>query len=244
MRFAKLLLGLTLMAVPAGAATCRDTEFEGLRFTLCEVTAGQDVRLFWGGTDGQVLGSFSRIEAMLAQRGEQLVFAMNAGMYHVDRTPVGLYLEDGAQHARIVTREGPGNFGLLPNGVFCIGPRGFAVIESRTYADSAPECRDATQSGPMLVIDGALHPRFLADSPSVNLRNGVGVSDDGQRAVFAISNDPVNFHVFARLFRDGLALNNALFLDGSISRLHAPELGRSDWGAPMGPVVGLVAPAS
>ena len=95
----------------------------------------------------------------------------------------------------------------------------------------------------MLVIDGALHPRFLADSPSVNLRNGVGVSDDGQRAVFAISNDPVNFHLFSRLFREGLGLNNALFLDGSISRLHAPELGRSDWGVPMGPVVGLVAPA-
>jgi len=243
MRIAETLLALTLMGAPAGAGTCHDTEFDGARFTLCEVTAGQDLRLFWGGPEGQVLGSFARIDAMLAERGERLVFAMNAGMYHADRAPVGLYVEGGALRARLVTREGPGNFGLLPNGVFCIGAQGFAVIESRAYAEAPPECRDATQSGPMLVIDGALHPRFLADSPSVNLRNGVGVSDDGQRAVFAISNDPVNFHLFSRLFREGLGLNNALFLDGSISRLHAPELGRSDWGVPMGPVVGLVAPA-
>jgi uncharacterized protein YigE (DUF2233 family) len=31
-----------------------------------------------------------------------------------------------------------------------------------------------------------------------------------------------------------------LFLDGAISSLHAPELGRSDGFAPLGPVVALV----
>ncbi|MCX8507754.1 MAG: phosphodiester glycosidase family protein, partial [Rhodobacteraceae bacterium] len=81
------------------------------------------------------------------------------------------------------------------------------------------------------------------DSDSVNIRNGVGVSEDGKRAVFVISDEAVNFHAFARLFRDGLKLPNALFFDGTISRLYAPERGRDDFGFPMGPMVGLVVPA-
>jgi uncharacterized protein YigE (DUF2233 family) len=36
-------------------------------------------------------------------------------------------------------------------------------------------------------------------------------------------------------------MNNALYFDGKISRLFAPELGRSDIGFPIGPMVGLVA---
>ena len=94
----------------------------------------------------------------------------------------------------------------------------------------------------MLVIDGALHPRFIPGSASRHLRNGVGVDADGGRAVLAISDAPVNFETFARFFRDALGLPRALYLDGKISRLHAPGLGRSDAGWPMGPVLGLVVP--
>lgn len=227
------------MAGAAGAA-CRDIVFEDLPFTVCEVTAGQDLRLFLNGPDGP-LGSFAAVDARLAAEGARLAFAMNAGMYHRDRRPVGLYIEEGAEIARIVTREGPGNFGLLPNGVFCVTER-LAVIESRAFRADPPACRFATQSGPMLVIGGALHPRFLPDSSSRYIRNGVGVSADGGRAVFAISNRAVTFHQFGRLFRDGLGLPDALYLDGSISRLHAPGLGRSDGGFAMGPIVGLVEP--
>jgi uncharacterized protein YigE (DUF2233 family) len=239
---AALALLLGLIAGPATAGACRDITFEQQGFTVCEVQAGQDLRLFLNDSDGQVFGSFARIDAALGESGQRLVFAMNAGMFHTDRRPVGLYVEDRQQAARLVTREGPGNFGMLPNGVFCVEDGGFAVIESLAYAEEPRDCRFATQSGPMLVIGGALHPRFLPDSSSVHIRNGVGVSDDGQRAVFVISNQPVTFHRFARVFRDALGLNEALYLDGSVSRLYAPDLERSDWGMPMGPVVGLVAP--
>jgi uncharacterized protein YigE (DUF2233 family) len=166
---------------------------------------------------------------------------MNAGMYHRDLAPVGLYIEEGTEVTPLVTREGPGNFGLLPNGVFCIGET-FRVIESRTFKEDRPDCRFATQSGPMLVIGGKLHPRLLPGSDSLNIRNGVGVSKDGTRAVFAISNDEVNFDAFARLFRDALGLPDALYFDGNISRLYAPSLDRHDGGFPMGPIVGTVVP--
>ena len=130
---------------------------------------------------------------------------------------------------------------MLPNGVFCTGgARPFQVIESRAFAAAQPDCRLATQSGPMLVIDGELHPRFLVDSDSRYIRNGVGVSPDGQTAFFAISDKPVTFHEFGRLFRDGLGVRDALYFDGSISRLYAPGLNRADFGRSLGPMVGLV----
>jgi uncharacterized protein YigE (DUF2233 family) len=126
--------------------------------------------------------------------------------------------------------------------VFSIGTSRIAVIESRAIADKRPKCRYATQSGPMLVIDGALHPLFKPNSDSLNIRNGVGVSPDGKTAFFAISNTRVNFARFARLFRDQLGTPNALYFDGSISRILAPELGRSGAGFSIGPIVGVVVP--
>lgn len=225
----------------AAYAECQDTVFEDQDFTVCTVTKSDDLRLFHSGTDG-IYGGFSAINAALAETGQQLGFAMNAGMYAPDRSPLGLYIENGIQRHDIITNEGPGNFGMLPNGVFCVADDGFAVIESRAFAAAPKTCRHATQSGPMLVIDGALHPRFLPDSDSYYVRNGVGVSADGQTAWFVISDDAVTFHHFARLFRDVLKAPQALYLDGSISRLYAPELGRNDLGWPMGPIIGTVVP--
>jgi uncharacterized protein YigE (DUF2233 family) len=235
-----LLLAILMAPVAAEAADCRDLSFEGASYTVCEVTAGEDLRLFHSGPDG-AYGSFRNVDEALAADGKALGFAMNAGMYHRDLAPVGLYVEDGVEVSKLVTRDGPGNFGLLPNGVFCIGD-GFRVIESRTYKQTKPDCRYATQSGPMLVIKGKLHPKLLPGSDSLYVRNGVGVSKDGQRAVFAISNDEVNFDAFARLFRDELGLPDALYFDGNISRLYAPALERHDGGFPMGPMVGTVVP--
>ena len=161
-------------------------------------------------------------------------------MYHDDRAPVGHYVEYGEEVMRVIPNAGPGNFGLLPNGVLCIREARVDVIETLRFVDQAPECAYATQSGPMLVIDGELHPRFLVDSTSRYVRNGVGTSADGKRAVFAISDSPVTFHEFGRLYRDHLDMPNALFLDGNISRLYAPDLNRSDFGFSLGPIVGTV----
>ena len=237
------VLALLALASPAAGEVCRTERFAETGFTVCEVQAGDDLRLFLNGADGKPLSGFDRVSAVLEAEGRRLVFAMNAGMYHPDRSPVGLYVEDGKALHRIVTRAGPGNFGLLPNGVFCIRDGTFAVIESRRYAEEKPLCRYATQSGPMLVIDGKLHPKFVAESSSLFYRNGVGVSADGRTAWFAISDAPVNFHAFAQFFRDALGAPQALYFDGNISRLYAPDIGRNDLGFPMGPMVGLAVPA-
>jgi uncharacterized protein YigE (DUF2233 family) len=241
---ARLLLGLCLLAGPAMALDCARLDHDGTPYTICTVDMGRDdLRLFLNGPDGAPYGSFSAIDSALAQTGNRLAFAMNGGMYHPDRRPVGHYVEDGVELMRVVPNAGPGNFGLLPNGVLCIGDGSARVIETTAYIARRPACRDASQSGPMLVIGGALHPRFLPDSTSRHVRNGVGTSADGRRAVFAISDAPVSFHAFARLFRDRLDLPDALYLDGSVSRLYAPALGRHDAGFAMGPVVGVVEPA-
>lgn len=231
------------LAAPASAGLCERVSHDGRGYVVCtlEAAAEPDLHLWLDDASGRIYGDFSRVKADLP-KGETLLFAMNAGMFHPDYRPVGLFVADGRELGEVVTAGGGGNFGLLPNGVFCTGGRRpFAVIESRAFAEARPACRLATQSGPMLVIDGELHPLFLVDASSRHIRNGVGVSGDGRTAWFAISDRPVTFHEFGRLFRDGLGARDALYFDGSISRLYAPEVGRADRGRRLGPIIGLVA---
>ena len=239
------LVLIVLLASPAAALDCGRVGHDGQDFTVCELDpATTQLRLFLNDPEtGRPVGSFNNLRSMLAKDGQRLLLAMNAGMYHPDRRPVGHYIEDGRELAPVIANDGPGNFGLLPNGVFCIGDGWARVIETHAYLRERPDCRHATQSGPMLVIDGALHPRFLKDSDSRYVRNGVGTSADGRKVWLAITEAPVNFDLFARLFRDRLGARQALYLDGNISRLYAPGLGRHDGGFPMGPILGAVAPA-
>ena len=235
-RLALLCLAVTVAAL-GQARACERVTHRDRAFTVCTVDlATQDISLHLSGPDGAPLGDFAALERAMDR---PVALAMNGGMYHPDRRPVGLYIEDGREVAGLVTQAGPGNFGLLPNGVFCIRPERADVIETRAFAADPPDCRDATQSGPMLVIDGALHPRFLPESPSMKLRNGVGASADGRIVYFVVSDGVVTFHEMATLFRDVLGVANALYLDGSISRLHVPAEGRSDPGRAMGPILAV-----
>ncbi|MEL7130923.1 MAG: phosphodiester glycosidase family protein [Pseudomonadota bacterium] len=238
-------LMLLVWAAPAWAVSCENIRYDGNRYTVCTVnTATEDLRLFLYNDDGTPYGQFSAINQALTKEGKALSFAMNAGMYHDDRAPVGHYVENGQELMRVISNPGPGNFGLLPNGILCLRPGRADVFETLVFVEQAPECTFATQSGPMLVIDGNLHPRFLPDSTSRFIRNGVGTSVDGTQAVFVISNNTVTFHEFGSLFRDALQMPNALFFDGNISRLYAPDIGRDDFGFALGPIIGTVEPAT
>lgn len=240
------IVALSLLTANAAfAEPCRDVGFESTSFTVCEVDLSKTpIELFLRDDDGANYGQFSAIERDLRKKGKSLGFAMNAGMYHSDRRPVGHYVENGNEIQRLITSDGPGNFGLLPNGVFCVKNAKANVIETLRYQREGRKCDFATQSGPMLVIDGKLHPRFLEDSNSRFIRNGVGTSKDGQHVYFAISNERVTFHQFGRFFRDFLKVPQALYFDGKVSRLYAPNLSRSDTGFPLGPIIGTVIPAN
>lgn len=243
-RSLRLWLLAALLLLPAGAAqaACAPERFEGNDYVICRFDLRQDaLRLHSLAPDGEPYGSFSALSESLGERGETLAFAMNAGMYGEDLRPIGLYVEDGRRLKKVNRRDGPGNFHLKPNGVFFIdGDRG-GVMETEAFLTAQISPRFASQSGPMLVVDGAIHPKFSEAGTSLQRRNGVG-SPDAHTLVFAISEEGVNFHSFARLFRDHLGCHNALFLDGSISSLHAAELGRSDGFAALGPIVALAKP--
>ncbi|MCH2094283.1 MAG: phosphodiester glycosidase family protein [Rhodobacteraceae bacterium] len=235
-----LMLGLW---TPVWALECHDDRYLGNSYTVCSADLTRDdLRLFLYDEDGKPFGSFSAVNQSLSDQGLKLSFATNGGMYHDDRRPVGHYIERGRQIMRVVPNSGPGNFGLLPNGILCIGLNWVRVIETLRYQRESPNCAYASQSGPMLVIDGSLHPKFRAESTSRFIRNGVGASADHATAVFVISNNSVTFHEFASYFRDVLGLEQALYIDGNVSRLYAPSLGRADSGRRMGPIVGTVTP--
>jgi uncharacterized protein YigE (DUF2233 family) len=238
-----LLVGLTCCAAAGpAAAECAPRAFDGAAFTVCAFDPRHDdLRLFWKGADDRPFGSLGALAESLRGQGQRLVFAMNAGMFREDQSPVGLYVEKSRQLRNADTRGGESNFRLKPNGVFWIGDGVAGVTETGRYLANPPAARYATQSGPMLLIDGKIHPRIRPDGTSAKIRNGVGVDDRGE-AVFAIADEPVTFDAFARLFRDGLNCRNALFLDGSLSSLYAPELKRDDELMPIGPIVGVVKP--
>ncbi len=240
-----LVVLVTLMvATAAQALECREVAQDRNIYALCEIDASRaDIRLFLNDAEGDPIGQFDALQDILTHENLTLGFGMNGGMYHEDRAPVGLFIENGVERMRLIRGASPGNFGLVPNGVFCVQGARADVIETESYAANPPDCTFATQSGPMLVIDGALHPRCLPDSTSRFIRNGVGTSADGTRVVFVISRIPVTFHEFGSFFRDDLGLPNALFLDGNISRVYAPPLNRNDRGFRMGPIIGVVEPA-
>ncbi|MGN6487700.1 MAG: phosphodiester glycosidase family protein [Devosia sp.] len=228
---------------------CDEESFENASYTVCTVDpATSDLRLFWKNAAGEPYRLFSNLAQALRDEGKQLVFAVNAGMYQSDFSPLGLYIEDGRQLRPAVTAtvDGPPgkvpNFYKKPNGVFFLGGAGAGILETDQFVRTHPDVRFATQSGPMLVIDGQLHPALIPGSTDRTRRSGVGVCAAGL-VRFAISDGAVNFHDFARLFRDRLECPNALFLDGGRGvGLYLPTMGRNDfsWHGGYGPILGVV----
>jgi len=235
-----LLAAWPLAANEASAsdAACMPVAFEGSRFTVCSARPGvHRVRLVDKGAAGMPLRNLAAAAAFVDPARKRIAFAMNAGMFDSDGLPIGLYVERGREAKLLNRRNGGGNFHLRPNGVFYGDAGGWHVAPTDDFAARRPAQLDfATQSGPMLVIAGELHPAFSANGSSLQIRNGVGIDGHGV-AWFAISDEAVSFGRFARLFRDHLGCRNALYLDGAISQLLDPAHGRSASGAPLGPIV-------
>jgi uncharacterized protein YigE (DUF2233 family) len=218
-------LGLLMGAAPLNAAEppCKPYRFEDNAYTLCQAPLSRySIRLFWRRPDGGAPYAYLNALPATDAAGGRLAFALNGGMFHDDYRPVGLYIEDGQEMVRASTKAGPGNFHLKPNGVFYASEDEAGVMETGAFLKKKPKAQFATQSGPMLVIDGKLHPRIARAHASAKARDGVCVGGDGA-ARFVISEGEVPFDTFERLFRDGLKCRNALFLDGgSAPALYVP----------------------
>ena len=222
----------------AADATCETRRFEASPFTVCAFDSRrQELRLAWTGADGAPLRSFQKLKAALGPDSVRVRFAMNAGMYQEDATPLGLYVESGKTRRPLNTRNGAGNFYLKPNGVFSLDANGTVRVEtSGAFAARHPSPAFATQSGPILVAANALHPAIAPDGASRYIRNGVGIRD-ANTALFVISDDPVSFGRMARFLRDALKCRDVLYFDGAVSSAWIPQQHRQDQTAPLGPML-------
>lgn len=227
---------LLLLACLLLSLTCRAAD---PRFTVITVdTEHEELQLFLRDETGKGYRRFEQLKNSLAARNKQLLFAMNAGMYHADYSPVGLFVQNGEQVSGLNLSSNWGNFFLKPNGVFLLSKSGPQVVESSEYPALAKDVLLATQSGPLLLRNGVIHPAFKPDSNSRLKRNGVGVI--GSKAIFVISEQPVNFYEMAIFFRDTLHCQDALYLDGSISGIYSVELNRNDVTVDLGPIIAVV----
>ena len=238
-----LLATVALALAPAAhALQCGQLIFRETHATVCHVDLRTDrLQLFLKDATGTPFKSLRHLAEVLQGQAQELVFAMNAGMFREDYSPLGLLVMDGQQIHRINLATGFGNFYMKPNGVFVVSPSGARIVESSQYASLQDFVIFATQSGPLLVSAGVIHPGLNPEGTSRNIRNGIGVIDANE-VVFAISEEPINFYDFALLFRDRLKCSDALYLDGNVSSLYVRSLSRDDEHAFLGPILGVTRP--
>jgi uncharacterized protein YigE (DUF2233 family) len=222
---------------------CAPLNHNGADYTVCRVAQKQyHLRVFWKTQNGAPFASLRSLESEMSQFKKPLYFSMNGGMFDFNLAPIGLYVENGVQLKPLNRANGWGNFHLKPNGVFYVNAdHNAGVLDAASYSAARIKPQFATQSGPMLVINGKLHPIFQKSGTSRKYRNGVGVvkSVAGEGEVyFVISKSPVTFTEFATLFRDKLKTQNALYLDGSVSSLRFDGQSMQGDFRPLGPMIG------
>lgn len=194
------------------------------RFVLVKPS---QLNLHWKNTDGQAYGSVIRLKKALTAQGKNVLVIMNAGIYSTNDTPAGLHVENGQVLKKLNTQNGRGNFHLQPNGVLLVTASGHANIVTtaayrKRFAGKENTLKLATQSGPMLLINGKINTKFIPSSPSEYTRNGACTTATGKLYFLATDNFPSqtsNLYHFARAAKT-LGCDNALYLDGSISKLY------------------------
>jgi uncharacterized protein YigE (DUF2233 family) len=202
-------------------------------------TKKQELRLYWKNDTGAIIGTFDNLKTFVESKQETLVFAMNAGMYKTDFSPLGLFIENQKTIHSINNKNASsgGNFYLKPNGVFLITTDNVPEIVCSANFKNDNKIKYATQSGPMLVIDGKIHSAFKKGSTNLNIRNGVGILSNG-KVIFAMSRQGINFYDFALYFQE-LGCKNALYLDGVISKTYLPEQNLIQTGGSFGVIIGV-----
>ncbi|CAN5864773.1 phosphodiester glycosidase family protein [soil metagenome] len=197
----------------------------------------QDLKLYWKDDKGQPLRSLHNLKSWLETKNKTLVFAMNAGMYKVDNSPLGLFIENRKTISAVNNRTAAGNFYWKPNGILFIDTANHASICKTEKFTNNGKIKYATQSGPMLVFDGKIHPDFKKGSTNLNIRNGVGLLPDNE-LIFAMSKKEISLYDFAQYFLE-LGCKNALSFDGFVCRTYLPEKNWIQTDGDFGVIVGV-----
>lgn len=237
----KTLIHFILSLLLFFVLSCKEKIRNEEQFVIYQVNPQKaNIKLYWKSDDDINLKSIARLKKEVEAHNEKLIFAMNGGMFESDNSPKGLYIENFKILNPIDTLQGSGNFYLVPNGIFYLTQKNQAgIIETKKYTQS-PEIKYATQSGPMLLINGKINPVFKKDSKNLNIRNGVGILENGD-LIFAMSKKEVNFYSFAQLFKEA-GCNNALYLDGYVSRAYLPEKKWMQNDGNLGVIIGVTEP--
>jgi uncharacterized protein YigE (DUF2233 family) len=207
-----------------------------ISFTVDPKTS--DIELFWKNDKSEIIKNFQNLKNFIENKGKHLRFAMNAGMFMEDYSPLGLFVQKQKTIRKLNTATGTTNFYMKPNGVFYITTNKIArICKTSAYADDGT-VNFATQSGPMVLIDGNINSEFKKGSQNINIRNGVGILPNN-RVIFVISIDLVNFFDFAEYFKNK-GCTNALYLDGAVSEMYLPEKNWKQMDGDFGVIIGIV----
>ena len=198
----------------------------------------QDLKFYWKDKNGINYTNFENLKSNLEQSGQELVFAMNGGMFKKDLSPQGLYIENGVTLSPLdKIQKAHGNFYLQPNGVFYLTKDGTPLICTSDQFKADSNIEYATQSGPMMVIDGTIHPDFTKGSTNIHIRNAVGILATGN-LLFAMSKEKINFYEFASFFKQN-GCKNALYLDGFVSKTYLPSKKWTQFDGDFGVIIGV-----
>ncbi|HOX82047.1 MAG TPA: phosphodiester glycosidase family protein [Chryseolinea sp.] len=212
-----LFAGLTFLYFSIGSIQKQEKDARFISF----VADPKSIQLYWKDDKGQIFKSIQNLKSFVEAKNQKLKFAMNGGMYLKDNSPQGIFIENGLRITPLDTASGAGNFYLKPNGVFYLTKSNKAVVcQTKEFVEN-DQITFATQSGPMLVINGEIHKAFIKGSSNLNIRNGVGILPDNT-VLFAMSKQEVNFYDFAEFFKS-MGCTNALYLDGFVSRTYLPQ---------------------
>ncbi len=236
-KIAFLLLIIALISIGFLALSKNEIVEDELFISYIVNPKKQNLEFFWKNEKGENFKNAENLISWLKSKNKKLLFSTNGGMYKKDNSPQGLYVENTITKSEIDALNGNGNFYLKPNGVFYLTTEKNPIICKTEDFVNNGKIKYATQSGPMLVINGEIHTAFKKNSTNLNIRNGVGILPNNQ-IVFAISKKEINFYDFAEYFKN-LGCKNALYLDGFVSRTYLPEKNWKQIDGNFGVIIGV-----
>ncbi|MFK7946824.1 MAG: phosphodiester glycosidase family protein [Saprospiraceae bacterium] len=226
----ELMLDSMNMALQLDGSHSREINFKGVKYDVFVADLRSvKLQMHWKDSQGNLLKDINSLKNDMAKKGQKPLFVTNGGIYAQKFIPEGLYIENGQLLKGLNTKNANGNFYLKPNGVFLVTEnQSAAVVKTEEFVKlhnvlkgRNDKINFAVQSGPQLLVNGKIHPKFNANSPNKYIRNGVGIfNNNSKKVVFAITQEKVNLYDFSSFFYEVMKCDDALYLDGFVSRMY------------------------